>query len=57
MLPELSGIEVLRRLRRESDVPVILLTARDSVTDKVLPPSTSTSIVPDFSTSPSSNTS
>ena len=35
MLPELSGIEVLRRLRRESDVPVILLTARDSVTDKV----------------------
>ena len=35
MLPELSGIEVLRRLRRESNVPVILLTARDSVTDKV----------------------
>ena len=35
MLPELSGIEVLRRARRSSDVPVILLTARDSVTDKV----------------------
>lgn len=35
MLPHLSGIEVLRRLRRSSDVPVILLTARDSVTDKV----------------------
>lgn len=35
MLPQLSGIEVLRRLRRASDVPVILLTARDSVTDKV----------------------
>ena len=35
MLPELSGIEVLRRLRKESSVPVILLTARDSVTDKV----------------------
>ncbi len=35
MLPALSGIEVLRRLRRESNVPVILLTARDSVTDKV----------------------
>lgn len=35
MLPELSGIEVLRRARRNSDVPVILLTARDSVTDKV----------------------
>ncbi len=36
MLPMLSGIEVLRRLRRDSDVPVILLTARDSVTDKVM---------------------
>ncbi len=35
MLPQLSGIELLRRLRRSSDVPVILLTARDSVTDKV----------------------
>lgn len=35
MLPQLSGIEVLRRVRRTSDVPVILLTARDSVTDKV----------------------
>ena len=35
MLPELSGIEVLRRARRVTDVPIILLTARDSVTDKV----------------------
>lgn len=35
MLPELSGMEVLRRLRRTSQVPVILLTARDAVTDKV----------------------
>ena len=35
MLPELNGLEVLRRLRRTSDVPVILLTARDSVMDKV----------------------
>ncbi len=35
MLPELSGMEVLRRLRRASQVPVILLTARDTVTDKV----------------------
>ena len=35
MLPELSGLEVLRRLRRESDAPVILLTARDAVMDKV----------------------
>ena len=35
MLPQLSGMEVLRRLRRESAVPVIMLTARDSVMDKV----------------------
>lgn len=35
MLPELNGIEVLRRLRRTHDVPVILLTARDAVMDKV----------------------
>lgn len=35
MLPGLSGMEVLRRLRRTSSVPVIMLTARDSVMDKV----------------------
>ena len=35
MLPGMSGMEVLRRLRRTSSVPVILLTARDAVTDKV----------------------
>lgn len=35
MLPELNGIEVLRRARKTTDVPIILLTARDSVTDKV----------------------
>ena len=35
MLPQLSGMEVLRRLRRESQLPVIMLTARDSVVDKV----------------------
>ena len=35
MLPGLNGLEVLRRLRKESDVPVILLTARDAVADKV----------------------
>ena len=35
MLPELSGMEVIRRLRRESTVPVIMLTARDTVMDKV----------------------
>lgn len=35
MLPGLNGLEVLRRLRRSSSVPVILLTARDAVMDKV----------------------
>jgi len=35
MLPQLSGMEVLRRLRRTSAVPIIMLTARDSVVDKV----------------------
>ena len=35
MLPALSGMEVLRRLRRESQVPVIMLTARGTVVDKV----------------------
>ena len=35
MLPEINGLEVLRRLRRFSKMPVILLTARDSVIDKV----------------------
>ncbi len=35
MLPGLSGMEVLRRLRRTSNVPVIMLTARDTVMDKV----------------------
>ena len=35
MLPELNGLEVMRRLSREKSVPVILLTARDAVMDKV----------------------
>ena len=35
MLPGLNGLEVLRRIRKESSVPVILLTARDAVMDKV----------------------
>ena len=36
MLPELSGIEVCRRLRHGSDVPIIMLTAKDDVSDKVM---------------------
>lgn len=35
MLPGLSGIEVCRRIRMESQVPIIMLTAKDDVTDKV----------------------
>ena len=34
MLPGLNGLEVLRRLRKTSQVPVIMLTARDAVMDK-----------------------
>lgn len=36
MLPQLSGIEVCRRLRQNSDVPIIMLTAKDDVSDKVM---------------------
>jgi two-component system, OmpR family, alkaline phosphatase synthesis response regulator PhoP len=36
MLPGLSGMEVCRILRRESSVPIIMLTARDSEVDKVV---------------------
>jgi DNA-binding response OmpR family regulator len=36
MLPELSGIEVCRVIRRESGVPILMLTARDSELDKVV---------------------
>ena len=35
MLPGLSGIEVCRRVRMESEIPIIMLTAKDDVTDKV----------------------
>lgn len=35
MLPELNGMEVLRRVRRESNIPVIMVTARDAVMDEV----------------------
>jgi DNA-binding response OmpR family regulator len=36
MLPELSGIEITRIIRGESDVPILMLTARDSEIDKVV---------------------
>jgi two-component system, OmpR family, response regulator RegX3 len=35
MLPELSGLDVCRAIRAESDVPVIIVTAKDSEADKV----------------------
>ncbi|HBH12364.1 MAG TPA: DNA-binding response regulator [Clostridiales bacterium] len=35
MLPGLSGIEICRRIRHTSDVPIIMLTAKDDVSDKV----------------------
>ena len=35
-LPGLSGIEVCRRLRERSDVPILMLTARDAEVDRVL---------------------
>jgi len=35
LLPQLNGMEVLRRIRKESSTPVIMLTARDAVMDKV----------------------
>jgi DNA-binding response OmpR family regulator len=36
MLPELSGVEVCRIIRQESDVPILMLTAKDSEVDKVV---------------------
>jgi two-component system response regulator RegX3 len=36
MLPGLTGMEICRTLRAESDIPIILLTARDSEVDRVL---------------------
>jgi DNA-binding response OmpR family regulator len=36
MLPEVSGWDVCRALRKGSDVPIIMLTAKDEVTDKIV---------------------
>ena len=36
MLPELSGIEVCRRIRQKDSLPIIMLTAKDDVSDKVM---------------------
>src|SRR3712207_4055292 len=36
MLPDIDGIEVCRRLRQHSDVPILMLTARDEDVDKIV---------------------
>jgi DNA-binding response OmpR family regulator len=36
MLPDLDGIEVCRRIRQRSDVPILMLTARDDDVDKII---------------------
>jgi DNA-binding response OmpR family regulator len=36
MMPEMDGMDVCRAIRRESDVPIIMLTARVEVTDKLI---------------------
>src|SRR5262252_6107842 len=36
MLPDIDGIEVCKRLRQGSDVPILMLTARDEDVDKII---------------------
>jgi DNA-binding response OmpR family regulator len=36
MLPDIDGIEVCKRLRQHSDVPILMLTARDEDVDKII---------------------
>jgi two-component system response regulator CpxR len=36
MMPQMDGFEVLKRLRQESDVPVLMLTARGDETDRIV---------------------
>jgi two-component system response regulator ArlR len=36
MIPEINGIEVCRRIRKGSEVPIIMLTAKSDISDKVL---------------------
>jgi DNA-binding response OmpR family regulator len=36
MLPDIDGIEVCRRIRKTSDVPILMLTARDEDVDKII---------------------
>jgi DNA-binding response OmpR family regulator len=36
MLPDIDGIEICRRVRQKSDVPILMLTARDEDVDKII---------------------
>ena len=36
MLPDIDGLEVCRRVRQSSDVPILMLTARDEDVDKII---------------------
>jgi len=36
MLPDIDGIEVTKRIRQTSDVPILMLTARDEDVDKII---------------------
>jgi DNA-binding response OmpR family regulator len=36
MLPDIDGIEVCRRIRKGSDIPILMLTARDEDVDKII---------------------
>ncbi len=36
MLPDIDGIEICRRIRQTSDVPILMLTARDEDVDKII---------------------
>src|ERR671937_3203737 len=36
MLPDIDGIEVCRRIRKSSDLPILMLTARDEDVDKII---------------------
>jgi two-component system, OmpR family, response regulator len=36
MLPDLDGVEVCKRIRQRSDVPILMLTARDEDVDKII---------------------
>src|SRR5439155_25712900 len=36
MLPDIDGIEICRRIRKKSDIPILMLTARDADGDKII---------------------